>query len=69
MSEIDMYAKNVILFQTDSFKTEVNQLIDYKLHPTGVSLADRTTISKAASKTCEGTDTEWAYLSKQTGTG
>ena len=64
---IDHILNAISSFQSDSFKTEVNQLIDYRLHPTGVSLADTTTISRAASKTCAGSDIEWAYLSKETG--
>ena len=45
----------------------MEQLIDYRIHPTGVIMAHKNTISPAANKICEGSAVEWAYLSNESG--
>ena len=55
------------LLQPDEDEAEMEQLTDYRIHPTGVIMAHKNTISQAANKICEGSAVEWAYLSKESG--
>lgn len=56
-----------ILDTPDEDEAEMEQLTDYRIHPTGVIMAHKNTISPAANKICEGSAVEWAYLSKESG--